>query len=103
MQNYDFDLCKPEQMEFVQDLLAQAERNPISEEVNNYMHTHDRVWFNEKEKTLTFEEVCVNEYGSSYEIGIGGVIHLTDEQVKQLPGCLTGVFEYDRWWDFPAI
>lgn len=36
------------------------------EEVNNYTHTHWRCRYHPEERYISFEEVCVNEYGSCF-------------------------------------
>ena len=95
------DLFDRKAMNFVSALLRRAERT-ANGTVQNYMHTHDEVHFHPGTLALTFEEVCVNEYGGRYGRGIGGEIQLTPEQVAQLPGCLTGDYGHSQWWDWPA-
>lgn len=53
---------------------------PIDEgDIQNYQHTHNRVRYDPDSTTLSYEEVCINEYGSCYGIGRGGCACFADE------------------------
>lgn len=65
-----------------------------SEGQNNYQHTHNRIHFNPNTGMLSAEEVCINEYGSSYGRGIYMNIIIPTEWGRFLPQCL----QSSPWW-----
>ena len=86
-------------MKFIEELLGKIERVSY-DTFQNYIHTHDRVWYDEKQNLLRIEEICLNEYGSSYFRNVGNIYFLTESEVKNLPEVLTSG---DNWYDFPAV
>lgn len=66
---------------------------------NNYQHTHDRVEFDNETRRLTLDEICVNEYGSSYSRNVGFACDVP-ASVK-VPAELSG--EGCKWADFDDL
>jgi hypothetical protein len=66
---------------------------------NNYMHTHDRVHFDNDTRQLSLEEVCINDYGSCYGREIGFAV--TVSASVEIPEVLTG--KGLQWFDFDDL
>lgn len=86
--------CNPQNP--LESILSQIERL-CDGETQNYIHTHDRVFFDPENSIIRVDEICKNEYGSAYGLGRGGVAKITPEIAAMLPSML---LEKPNWMDF---
>lgn len=70
-------------------------------ESKNYQHTHDRVWFNSVTRKLELEEICINEYGSSYGRNIGFTAIVPDD--IEIPAELISSTKELVWADYDDL
>ncbi len=72
----------------------------IMEEVGeqrNYVHTHNRVYFNKHSKFITVIAIHINDDGAAYDIGKVGERVISPDEVHLLPDSL---FTQPHWEDF---
>lgn len=75
-------------IDFLTYIIRQIDRESLDNS-NNYSHTHDRIHYNPNSGHISFEEVCVNEYGSCYGRGVYGDAYIPVEWNEFLPEALT--------------
>jgi hypothetical protein len=70
-------------IDFLEYIISKIEVH--SENPTNYAHTHTRVWLDVASGRISFNELCINEYGSAYARNVFGSAIIPKEWYQFLP------------------